>query len=88
MEPRLCDNCGKEMEDDDIRHRRQVFCSDECCEEFEDRFLENGEPDELDLDDPFDGDLDEVDEEGELEGLDADDDLDPLADDDVLDDDF
>jgi len=78
MEPRLCDHCGADVETDGIQHRRRLFCSDECCEAFEDKFMVSGEPDSFDLDDPFDGGLDEVDEDSELEGLDAEEELDPL----------
>jgi len=66
------------VENEGIRHRRRLFCSDECCEAFEDRFMENGEPDDLDLDDPLDDSLDSVDEDSELVGLTVDEDLDSL----------
>lgn len=85
MEPRLCDQCGAELEAENkgIRHRRRLFCSDECCETFEDQFMESGEPDELDLDEPFEDELDGLDDEDDLSRLDGDgDDLDPLDDDD------
>jgi len=78
MEPRPCDHCGTVVENEGIRHRRRLFCSDECCEAFEDRFMENGEPDDLDLDDPLDDSLDSVDEDSELVGLTVDEDLDSL----------
>ena len=59
METRICTYCGAEMENEGIRHRNRLFCSDECCEAFEDEFLVHGEPDLADLDDetedkPFD----------------------------------
>lgn len=81
MDPRTCDHCGQEIEDGDgIRHRRRLFCSDECCEAFEDEFLTSGEPDEVDLDE----DLDELDplDDDDLDPLEEEDGLDPLDDDD------
>jgi hypothetical protein len=78
MEPRSCDYCGAEIEGDGIVHRKRAFCSDECCEAWEDELLNHGEPDAEDLaetDDPlgFDDDVDDdldgdVDEDGDLDG--------------------
>ncbi len=82
MDPQPCAYCGGLVEDQGIRHRRKLFCSDECCEAFEDEFMRRGEPDPVDLDEPFD-DLDPLDEE-----LDPDDDLDPLDEELDLDDDI
>lgn len=81
MEPRICDQCGQEIEEGGIRHRRRLFCSDECCEEFEDAFMSNGEPDDLDLDDDDLDDLDPLEDADDLDGLD-DDGMDSLDDDD------
>ncbi len=44
-----CTRCGAAIEGDGIRHRRRLFCSDECCETFEDGFLNRGGPDAKDL---------------------------------------
>jgi hypothetical protein len=49
MALRLCAQCGIEITAPEIRHRRRVFCSDECCEAFEDVFLIRGGPDPIDL---------------------------------------
>jgi hypothetical protein len=79
MEPKVCTYCGAEITDQGIEFRRQLFCSDECCETWEDEFLDKGVPDLVDLegddleDDEF---LDDVD----LDDDDLDDDL--LADED------
>jgi hypothetical protein len=82
MEPRTCDQCGQAFEHEGIRHRRRLFCSDECCEAFEDEFMVIGEPDSLDLDEELD-DIDPLDDADDLDTLDDDgDDLDPLDDDD------
>ena len=42
MELLTCTYCGAEIEGEGIRHRRRLFCSDECCEAFEDEFLDHG----------------------------------------------
>ena len=51
MEVVTCTRCGAVVDGEGIRHRRRLFCSDECCEEFEDQFLDHGEPDDVDLED-------------------------------------
>ena len=74
MELLTCTQCGAEIDGEGIRHRRRLFCSDECCETFEDGFLDHGGPDAEDLaeeddDDLFDEDdlLDDGDEDDVLE---------------------
>ncbi len=47
--PRACHQCGAEVLDGGIEHRRRRFCSDECCEVFEDLFMLRGGPDAIDL---------------------------------------
>jgi len=75
MQPRTCHQCHLEILDDGIEHRRRQFCSDECCELFEDLFMLRGEPDPQDLaeaEEDLDGadlDADDLDDED----LDADD---------------
>jgi hypothetical protein len=49
MNPRICAQCGAVILDHGIDHRRRHFCSDECCERFEDLFMKCGEPDPADL---------------------------------------
>jgi hypothetical protein len=51
MEFSVCAQCGIEIEGKGINFRKQVFCSDECCDEFEEEFNANGEPDLEELDD-------------------------------------
>lgn len=82
MEFNACAQCGIEIESKGIHYRSRVFCGDECCEDFESRMADKGEPklDELENDDLDPEDLDE-----DLGYLDGDDD-DELLDDD--DDDF
>ncbi len=67
-----CDYCGAAIEVDGIRHRQRLFCSDECCEAFEDELLEHGEPDAAELDaadDPLTYDADLGDDlDGEIDG--------------------
>ncbi len=46
-----CAQCGTEFEGPGIIHRGRFFCSDECCEKWEDEFARNGEPDPEELDD-------------------------------------
>ncbi|MEZ4386206.1 MAG: hypothetical protein R3D98_01260 [Candidatus Krumholzibacteriia bacterium] len=83
MEPRRCDHCGEVVLDQGIRHRRRLFCGDECCEAFEDEFMRVGEPDPVDLDEEFEElDLPDDDLDPELL-LDPDVELDPLGDDEL-----
>ena len=49
MEILTCDQCGTLVEGAGIRHRRRLFCGDECCEEFEDRIVDHVEPDAVEL---------------------------------------
>ncbi len=78
MDFSVCTQCGAEIESKGIHFRNHVFCSDECCEEYETEFADKDEPviDEL------------VDEDSETEDLDEDlgyrdgDDSDSLDDDD------
>ena len=83
MDFSVCAQCGVEIESKGIHFRNHVFCSDECCEEYETEFAEKGEPvlDELVNDDLVPEEL-EDDDLGYRDN-DLDDDLD-----DALDDDF
>lgn len=49
----VCNKCGKEIEEKGIHFRGQLFCSDECCEEYEKEFQDKDEPelDKLEEDD-------------------------------------
>ena len=86
MDFSVCTKCGAEIESKGIHFRNNVFCSDECCEEFEAEAADKSEPviaelvdDDLELDD---------DDLGYRDG-DGDDDADPLDDDfDIKPDDF
>lgn len=61
MDFSVCSQCGIEIEGKGIHYRDRVFCSDECCEEFEDLFSKIGEPDLASLDEDIDDDLDDDD---------------------------
>lgn len=61
MDFSVCSQCGIEIEGKGIHFRARVFCSDECCEEFEDLFSKVGEPDLESLDEDNDEDFDEED---------------------------
>ena len=60
MEPRICTCCGVVIETGGIDYRHHLFCSDGCCEAYEDRLVAHGEPDLDDLDDeePLDEEYD------------------------------
>jgi hypothetical protein len=80
MDFSVCAQCGAEIESKGIHFRNHVFCSDECCEEYEAEFADKDEPviGEL-LDDGHDPeDIDENDlgyrEDGLDESLDDNDD--------------
>jgi len=84
MDFSICTQCGVEIENKGIHFRNRVFCSDECCEDFEAEFADKDGPviDEL-LDDDLDpDDLEDIDEDS----IDFDDDDEDI--DDSLDDDF
>ena len=51
MELTVCHQCSAEIEGKGIHFRGYVFCSDECCEEFEEAFADREEPDLDDLED-------------------------------------
>ncbi len=76
MDIQTCTKCGNLVEGDGIRHRRRLFCGDECCEAFEDQFMNHGGPDVVDLkeddddledDDLFDEDFEEEDGDDDLD---------------------
>lgn len=58
MDFSVCSQCGIEIEGKGIHFRDRVFCSDECCEEFEEEFVTRGEPDIDDLDEDLTEDFD------------------------------
>jgi hypothetical protein len=53
MDFTVCTQCGVEIKSKGIHFRGHVFCSDECCEEYEAEFADKDEPviDELMEDD-------------------------------------
>lgn len=89
MDFSVCTQCGVEIETKGIHFRNHVFCSDECCEEFDAEFATKGEPAIADLvdDDLASDDLDEDlgyredDDDDDLDDLDGLDDLDIKIDD-------
>ncbi len=77
MKQDQCAFCGAEINEAGVEFRGLFFCSDECCEDYEDNVTVNGgpNPDELDPDDLEDMELDGVDfEEDELSDNDYEDD--------------
>jgi len=75
MKEDQCAYCGAEINEAGVEFRGLFFCSDECCEDYEDNLTVNGEPnpDELDTDDLADLELDDGDfEEDELSDNDYD----------------
>ena len=44
MDFTVCTQCGVEIESKGIHFRGHVFCSDECCEEYEAEFADKDEP--------------------------------------------
>jgi len=70
MDRDRCAYCGAEISEAGVEFRGLFFCSDECCEDYEDNLTVNGEPnpDELAMDDDLeDVDLEDVDfEEDEV----------------------
>jgi len=84
MDFNVCAQCGAEIESKGIHFRKNFFCSDECCEEFEAEFAKKIEPviDELDdanleLDDDDTLGYRDDDDEDEDDPLDDDFDIDP-----------
>ena len=61
MDFSVCAQCGVEIESKGIHFRNHVFCSDECCEEYEAEFADKDEPviDELTDDDAGSEDIDD-----------------------------
>lgn len=79
MDIEVCAQCGGEIESKGVRFRDRVFCSDECCDEFEE---ELSAQDGLEMED-----LDELDDLGEDDLMsDSDQDLGYRSDEDDLDD--
>ena len=46
-----CSQCGKEIDGKGVQFRDRVFCSDECCDEFEEELLAKDALSIEDLDD-------------------------------------
>ena len=72
-----CAWCSEEITGESVRFKNLVFCSAECCEEYQEDLARDDEPEPGDLDD----DLSDED----LEDYDFDDDDDEDLDDDLLD---
>ncbi len=76
-----CTQCGGDIEETGIQYRGKFFCSDDCCEQYEQDFLDKDEPliDELAADD-----ADDDDDLGDIEniGFEDNDDEEDLLDDD------
>ena len=84
MSVNMCAWCGAEITNEGVGYQNQLFCSDECCEEYQDDLVKNGEPNPEDLEKDFNADdLDNYDfgDDDELLDDDDEDDLD-FADDD------
>ena len=73
MDFNICIQCGIEIESKGIQFRGKSFCSDECCELFEEKFDKVVGPGFDDLDDD-ELELDDLDEDIEEDGLGYDDD--------------
>ncbi len=81
MDFSVCAQCGVEIENKGIHFRNHVFCSDECCEEYEAEFADKNEPviDELVDGNPGPEDIDDdlgYREDDVEDPLDGDDDFD------------
>ncbi len=63
VEPVLCARCSKLIEDDEsVEFLGRVFCSDTCCEEFEEVVTAAGEPAAAELDDEASNEVDDLDD--------------------------
>jgi hypothetical protein len=66
-----CEYCGAELDEIGIEYRGRFFCSDECCEEYEQNLAANGEPDPAELKDENVEEMDflesEFTEDGEID---------------------
>jgi hypothetical protein len=78
MDFSVCTQCGVEIESKGIHFRNLVFCSDECCEDYEAEFADKDEPV---IDELVDEDLGPDEDLEEDLGYRDDDDGDPLDDD-------
>lgn len=71
MDVEVCAQCGNEIEGKGVKFRDRIFCSDACCDEFEEELaaedaLELDELDDLDENELMsrsDGDLDDFDDD-------------------------
>jgi hypothetical protein len=81
MSENQCTYCRAEIDEVSVEFRGLFFCSDECCEDYEDNLTINGEPNPEEL---AAGDLEEV----ELEEVDFEEEEDNDDFDDGFDDDF
>ncbi len=61
MDFSVCSQCRIEIEGKGIHYRDRVFCSDECCEEFEAAYVASDEPEVDELEDKVDSDLEDED---------------------------
>lgn len=51
MDSKVCSQCGVELENMGVRFKDHVFCSDDCCDEFEEQLSGDDIPALEDLDD-------------------------------------
>ena len=75
MTQSICSQCGADIDGTGIRHRGRLFCSDDCCESFEEEFLTKGEPGVHELDEDLDEDLDFDEDDLDEDELEEDDDF-------------
>ena len=83
MKPIVCAHCGSGIEGKPVTFHGQLFCSDECCEAFDEDLALRGGPGDDELDDDLDGDFDDDFDEDDFD----EDDFDEDDDDDLFDDD-
>lgn len=70
MDIEVCAQCGNEVDGKGVKFRDRLFCSDACCDEFEEELSAQDELEMEDLDDI--GDLDDMDDLDDLDDLEED----------------
>ncbi|MFH1843174.1 MAG: hypothetical protein ABIF77_08190 [bacterium] len=48
-----CTWCGAEITEEGVGYKGRLFCSDECCEQYQDDLEKNGEPNPEELEQDF-----------------------------------
>ncbi len=64
MDFKLCAQCGAEIEGNGVLFRNKAFCSDDCCDEFDDKVSLQGVPSLEDLKEDLDDDSDQSQADG------------------------